>query len=122
MGAGPFSGIGHVVETHIDIFSLLYSWYIAFSGPGMAQFAQFSRNIITGPITFSLGGGVIGTVTFSGATASTSGLQSPTVSGANLVSNFVIIQPGAIATVTFNYPLSHLDLQWGNGKYRNAHR
>ena len=88
----------------------------AAAGAASAQYAQFSKSTITAsPITFNLGGGVIGTVTFSGATASTSGLQSPTVSGTNLVSNFVIIQPGAIATVTFNYPLSHLDLQWGTG-------
>ncbi len=95
------------------LFAALF-FLIALCGPVSAQFAQFSTSAIsTTPITFSLGGGVVGTVTFSGAAGS--GLQTPTVSGTNLVSNFILIQPGSIASVSFNYPLAHLDLQWGPG-------
>ena len=86
------------------------------SSPAAAQFDQFSTGIFTTtPITFSLGSGVNGTVTFSGSTAGSSGLSAPTTSGSNYVSNFLLIQPGTVATFTFNYPISNVDLQWGPG-------
>lgn len=95
-----------------------FMFVFVFATPAMAQFAQFTTGrFTTTPITFNLGGGVTGTVSFSGAAGAVaaSGLQAPTVSGANLVSNFVLIQPGAVARVDFNYPLSRLDLTWGPG-------
>ena len=95
--------------------AVLVSW-LAASSPVRAQYAQFQTGrFTTTPITFDLGGGVIGTVTFTGATAGSSGLQTPTASGSNLVSNFILIQPGTTAFFSFNYPLSHLDLNWGPG-------
>ena len=94
---------------------IVASWLLGAS-PAAAQYAQFQTGrFTTTPITFDLGGGVIGTVSFTGATAGSSGLQTPTVSGANLVSNFILIQPGTTAFFSFNYPLSHLDLNWGPG-------
>ena len=89
---------------------------IFMASPAAAQLYQFTTsNISTTPITFSLGNGIVGTVAFTGSTAGSSGLSAPTVSGSNLVSNFLLIQPGSIATVSFNFPLAHLDLQWGPG-------
>lgn len=89
---------------------------ICLSAPASAQLYQFKTDLLsTTPITFSLGNGITGTVQFTGSTASSSGLSAPTVSGANLVSNFLLIQPGTIATVSFTFPLAHLDLQWGPG-------
>ena len=104
-----YKRIGPLLAALFLIFGLM-------AKPAAAQFAQFSTSALsTTPITFSLGAGVVGTITFTGATAASSGLQAPVLSGTTFVSNFILIQSGTIATVTFNYPLSHLDLQWGPG-------
>ncbi|MBY0610795.1 MAG: hypothetical protein K2P80_01295 [Beijerinckiaceae bacterium] len=89
---------------------------LCLTAPAAAQLYQFKTDLLsTTPITFSLGNGITGTVKFTGSTAGSSGLSAPTVSGLNLVSNFLLIQPGTIATVSFTFPLAHLDLQWGPG-------
>lgn len=88
----------------------------AFGAPVRAQLANFQSGIIsTTPITFDFGNGLSGTVVFSGSTAALSGLYNPTVSGAYLTSNFVLIAPGSVATFSLNVPVSNLDLRLGTG-------
>ena len=104
---------------------MLYSWFrqavltvamlIACSVAGHAQLATFTKSTLTtAPISFNLGNGVSGIVTFSG-TVGSSGLYNATASGTNLVSTFIVVSPGAVATFAFNTPVRRLDVQSGTG-------
>lgn len=82
--------------------------------PAQAQLATFSYNTLTaGPITFNLGNGVSGTVTFTGTVGS--GLYNPTTVGNVQTSTFVVVAPGAIGTLHFNVPVTRLVIQSGTG-------
>jgi len=86
------------------------------SAPAAAQYATFTQSTITtAPISFDFGNGFAGTITFSGATAGSSGLYNPTTSGTTLSSNFLLIAPGSVATFAFTQPINRLDLSYGTG-------
>lgn len=94
---------------------LTLAMLVAFSAAVHAQLTTFTKNTLTaGPITFNLGNGVSGTVTFSG-TVGSSGLYNAVTSGTNQTSTFILVSPGAVATFKFNIPVNRLDVQSGTG-------
>ena len=73
--------------------------------------------VSTGPIGFNLGSGVSGTITFTGQSGiynGSSGPWAPDVQSGRITSNFLVVQPGGIATITFSTPVANLGFLWGS--------
>ena len=73
--------------------------------------------VSTGPIGFNLGSGVSGTITFTGQSGvynGSTGPWAPDVQTGRMTSNFLVVAPGAIATITFSTPVANLGFLWGS--------
>ncbi|MBY0610797.1 MAG: hypothetical protein K2P80_01305 [Beijerinckiaceae bacterium] len=104
-----------MVPSWVKRMLLTLAMVFAFSAAAHAQLTTFTKSTLTsGPITFNLGNGVSGTVTFSG-TVGSSGLYNAVTSGTNQTSTFILVSPGAVATFSFNSPVRRLDVQSGTG-------
>lgn len=100
----------------IAVFIVAAATWLLQASPSRAQYVTFTKSTITtAPISFDFGNGFSGTITFSGATAGSSGLYNPTTSGTTLSSSFLLVAPGSVATFTFNQPMTRLDLSYGTG-------
>ena len=73
--------------------------------------------VSTSPIGFNLGSGVSGVITFTGQSGvynGSSGPWAPDIKTGRMTSNFLVVAPGAIATITFSTPVANLGFLWGS--------